>query len=90
MTGDDVELSREIRDIIVNTRSDVKHIREIIDDFKSQVGGQMVELRGCVTDHETRIRTLEANNYTNIGKGAAIGFFILVMLQIAQLVWGKL
>ena len=90
MTGDDMELSREIRDIIINTRSDVKHIREIIDDFKSQVGGQIIDIKGCVTDHENRIRDLEANNYTNIGKGAAIGFVIIVILQLAQLVWGKL
>jgi len=90
MTGDDVEISREIRDIIVSTRSDVKHIREIIDDFKSQVGGQLGGIKECVDDHENRIRTLEENRNQLIGKGAALGFAVLVLLQLAQIVWGKL
>lgn len=69
------EFDRELRDAIIAMRSDVEHIRELLDDFKKRIG-----------DHESRLRCLEANKNQLVGKGAAIGFIILVTLEVLSLI----
>ncbi|MDP2216743.1 MAG: hypothetical protein Q8J68_05590 [Methanolobus sp.] len=80
------EIDIDTYDKIIETRNDVKHIRASIDKVYSRLDDhdrRLAELGKCpVDDHEKRIRALEVQQNKWLGKNAAIGFGILVALQL--------
>lgn len=81
-----MEFDTDTYDKIIETRNDVKHIRTSIDQINYRINEQdrtIRELGKCpVEDHEARIRVLEDQQNKWLGKNAAIGFVVLVALQL--------
>lgn len=67
-----------IRDIIILTRVDIGYIKEMLVDMNKKFD-----------DHERRIRCLEDNGNKWAGKAAAIGFVIMVLLQLISIGGGS-
>jgi hypothetical protein len=80
------EIDTDTYNKIIETRNDVKHIRASIDKVYYRLDDhdrKLAELGRCpVEDHEARIRALEDQQNKWLGKNAAIGFVVLVILQL--------
>jgi len=81
-----VEIDNDTYDKIIETRNDVKHIRAGVDKMSCQLDDHEKRIRvleKCsIEDHEDRLRVLETQQSRWLGRNAAIGFAILVLLQI--------
>jgi len=85
-----VEIDNDTYDKIIETRNDVKHIRAGVDKMSCQLDDHEKRIRvleKCsIEDHEDRIRVLEEQQNRWLGRNAAIGFAILVIMQLTGFV----
>lgn len=81
-----MEIDNDTYDKIIETRNDVKHIRAGVDKMSCQLDDhekRIQVLEKCsIEDHEDRLRVLEEQQNRWLGRNAAIGFAILVLLQV--------
>jgi rRNA processing protein Krr1/Pno1 len=81
-----IEIDRDTYDKIIEMHSNIKHIAEEIDKMSCQLDDHEKRIRmleKCsIEDHEDRIRALEVQQNRWLGRNAAIGFAILVLLQV--------
>jgi hypothetical protein len=80
------EIDTDTYNKIIETRNDVKHIRASIDQINYRINEHDKTIRDLgrcpVDDHEERIRALEDQQNKWLGRNAAIGFVVLVALQV--------
>ncbi|MDG6245081.1 MAG: hypothetical protein QCH31_11970 [Methanolobus sp.] len=80
------QLDNDTYNKIIETHNDVKHVRKGIDKMSCQLDDhekRIQVLEKCsIEDHENRIRVLEEHQNKWLGKNAAIGFVIVVILQL--------
>jgi hypothetical protein len=81
-----MEFDTDTYNKIIETHNDVKHVRKSVDKMSCQLDDhekRIQVLEKCsIEDHEDRIRALEDQQNKWLGKNAAIGFVVLVALQL--------
>ena len=87
-----MDIGQQTYDKIIETYNDVKHIRESIDHVSVQLDDHEVRIRTLekcsIEDHEERLRVLEERQSRWLGRNAAIGFLVVVLLQIISIIAG--
>lgn len=89
-----MDIGQQTYDKIIETHNDVKHIRRSVDQVSKQLSDHEKRIRALekcsIEDHEERIRVLEEQQNRWLGKNAAYGFIIIVVLQILGIIAGGL
>jgi hypothetical protein len=87
-----MDIGQQTYDKIIETYNDVKHIRRSVDQLGKQLNDHEKRIRTLekcsIEDHEERIRVLEEQQSRWLGRNAAIGFLIVVLLQILSIIAG--
>ena len=85
-----MDIDQETYDKIIETHTDVKHVRAGIDKMSCQLDDHEKRIRvleKCsIEDHEERIRVLEERQNRWLGRNAFIGLIIVVLLQLLGIV----